>query len=202
MGNWGESKKVRPKLGWLFVCLIAAVLGLVTCAPPLPTAAPIPTAPPGNLDLAGKIDQQGKLLTDVELISSDGRARLSLAKGTRVLDAKGQPAKLLTVNTRQPQASESADALLVGLAYDFGGGTVDPLGQLTISYDPPPATTAINAQDPRVGGFATEKKAWVDTNSPSTADLKARIVTTRVGTLGTFAVLFWLTVSTPPISRN
>ncbi len=197
-----EENRVGTSLGWLFVSLIATVLVLVTCAPPLPTPAPIPTAPPGNIDLSGKMDPQGKLLTDFELTSSDGRARLSLAKGTRVLDAQSQPAKSLTVSTRQPQPSESVDAFLVGLAYDFGGGIVDPPGQLTIGYDPPPATSAINAQDPRIGGFAVEKKAWVDTNNPSTADLKTRIVTTKVGTLGTYAVLFWLTASTPPISRN
>ncbi len=197
-----EEMKVRIKLGWLFVSWVAAALVLVTCAPSVPTPAPIPTAPPSNVDLSAKMDPQGKLVTDIELTSSDGRARLSLAKGTRVLDAQGQPSKSLTVSTRQPQPSEYPDALLVGLAYDFGGGTVDPLGQLMISYDPPPATSAINAQDPRIGGFAVEKKAWVDINNPSNADVKARIVTTRVGTLGTYAVLFWLTASTPPISRN
>ena len=179
--------------------LLPLILLLVTCAPPFAATAPMATlVPPVTVELSGKIDSQGILLADVEVVSSDGRAKLSLAKGTRVLDARNQPAKSIAVTPLLP--AESNQALLAGVAFDFGGATVRPLGLLTLSYDEPPAVSSINLQDPQIAGFLEEQKLWVKTNNPSTADLKTRTVTLRVGTLGTFVVLFWHTATTPPIS--
>ncbi len=187
------------RLGQLAVALLPLVLLLVTCAPPFAATAPTATlVPPVTVELSSKIDSQGTLLTDVEVVSSDGRAKLSLVKGTRVLDSNNQPAKSIAVTPLLP--AESNQALLAGVAFDFGGATVRPLGLLTLSYDEPPAVSSINVQDPQIAGFLEEQKAWVKTNNPSTANLKTRTVTLRVGTLGTFVVLFWYTATTPPIS--
>ncbi len=189
----------------LTACLlgIAFMTGLLlmSCASPTVTPIPSPTVPPPvTVDLSDKIDGQGTLLADVVVTSSDGRARLELTKGTRVLDAQNRPAKSITVTPLRRQASESADAFLSGWAYDFGGLTVRPLAQLTISYDPPPSLSNINAQDPQIGGFWEEQKLWVKTKNSSTADVKAHTVSVKLGNPATFMVLFWYTAKTPPIS--
>jgi hypothetical protein len=186
---------------------------------PLATAAPSPAATtaaptaaptgagalsaPGvvTVDLTGKIDAQGTLQVPVEVVSSDGRAKLSLAKGTKVLDSKGQPVKSITVTPRATQPGESKEAYLSGLAYDFGNITVRPLATLTISYDPPPATVSrINPNDPQLGGFWEEKKLWVKPKNPVKADLNAHTVSGTIGNPATFIVLFWYTDITPPVS--
>ena len=79
------------------------------------TLAPLP--PPVTVDLTGKISDTGILLEDVAIVSSDGRAKMTLPKGGRVLDTQGQPPKYVTCTPMTPQ--ESKEGLVVGLSYDF-----------------------------------------------------------------------------------
>lgn len=97
---------------------------------PTPTPTPVPRV----YQLA--LGTGGSLLEDVNIISEDGLAVLSLARGTRVMDAQGRPLSSVTVTARRLPLR--TDAAWAGLAYEFGpaGATLDPPAAVTISYDP------------------------------------------------------------------
>ena len=103
------------------------------------TSAPTPIITPGpelSATLSAGPDATGVLTEDVEVVSDDGLAVLKLPRGTKVLDAQGQPLAAITVTAMRLTLRD--DAAWVGLAYEFGpeGATLDPLALLTISYDP------------------------------------------------------------------
>ena len=79
----------------------------------------------------------GALTQDVQVVSEDGLAVLSLARGTKVMDAQGQPLASITVTFADTLAASETFAR-VGDAYKFGpeGATLDPPASLTINYDP------------------------------------------------------------------
>ena len=98
---------------------------------PAPTATP-PLAPsPGlSVSLSGRLDAAGAVTEDVEMISEDGLAVLKLPRGTKVLDAQGQPPAAITVTaTGLPGRT---DAAWVGEAYEFSSEqvTLDPRHRL------------------------------------------------------------------------
>ncbi len=71
-----------------------------------------------TVPLRGRLEDTGILRGDVQVISQDGLAVLTLPRGTKVLDAQGQPPMSVTVTTRElPVAT---DVSFVGLAYEFG----------------------------------------------------------------------------------
>ncbi len=98
--------------------------------PDIPT--PTPTPAPRVYQLA--LGTGGSLGQDVH--SEDDLALLSLARGTKVVDAQGQPLSSVTVTARR--LTQRVDIAYVGLAYEFGpeGATLDPPASLTITYDP------------------------------------------------------------------
>ena len=104
---------------------------------PAPTATLAPAASPGlGISLSGRLDAAGALTEDVQVVSEDGLAVLSLAKGSKLLDAQGQPLAEITITATRLQFR--MDAAWVGEAYEFGpaGATLDPPAPLAISYDP------------------------------------------------------------------
>ncbi len=98
--------------------------------PDIPT--PTPTPAPRVYQLA--LGTGGSLGQDVH--SEDDLALLSLARGTKVVDAQGQPLSSVTVTARR--LTQRVDIAYVGLAYEFGpeGATLDPPASLTINYNP------------------------------------------------------------------
>src|SRR3990170_5336166 len=139
--------------------LLAACLAPVPTTP-TPTSAPLP--PPVTVDLSSKTDSQGVLMETVRITSSDGRLTSTLPRGSRLLDGKGRPVKSLTLTPYRPP--ESMDGVVVGLAYKWDEvatwGNVDPTGNVTISYDPPPASPRINANRPDIAAWWDEKNLW------------------------------------------
>ncbi len=102
--------------------------------PLLDIPTPTPTPAPRVYQLA--LSAGGSLSEDVQVISEDGLAVLSLARGTKVMDAQRQPLSSITVTARRLPLR--TDAGWVGLAYEFGpaGATVEPPAPLAIRYDP------------------------------------------------------------------
>ena len=103
------------------------------------TPAPAPTLAPSpglTVSLSGRLDATGALTEGVQVVSEDGLAVLELPRGTKVLDAQGQPVADISITARRLPLR--TDAAWVGEAYEFGpaGATVDPPAPLTISYDP------------------------------------------------------------------
>lgn len=101
--------------------------------PVLDIPSPTPTPAPRVYQLA--LGTGGSLSEDVQVISPDGLAVLSLARGTKVLDAQRQPLSSITVTARRLPLR--TDGAWVGLAYEFGpaGATVEPPAPLAIRYD-------------------------------------------------------------------
>ncbi len=170
-------------------------------ATPGPTRAPLP--PPVTVDLSGRISDTGILLEDVVIASSDGRAKMTLPKGGRVLDTQGQPPKYVTCTPVTPQ--ESKEGLVVGLAYDFsapGTGTIAsrPAATLVISYDPPPANPRIDLNKPDVACWWEEENVWVERPPRVTADLATHTAQTVQMNLNLhLVVMFWYLDTMPPL---
>ena len=102
-------------------------------------SAPTPIVTPGpelSATLSAGPDATGVLTEDVQVVSDDGLAVLKVPRGTKVLDAQGQPLAAITVTAMRLPLRD--DAAWVGVAYEFGpeGATLDPPAPLTISYDP------------------------------------------------------------------
>ena len=140
-------------VGALLTFLLPSVLpeGLGPATTPAPTAAPAGTPTPIALPAIGispptptpaprvyqlRLDAGGSLATDVRVVSDDGLAVLTLARGTKVIDAQGQPLSSVTLATRALQLR--VDIAVVSSAYEFGpeGAALDPPASLTIRYDP------------------------------------------------------------------
>lgn len=139
-------------MGMLLTFALPRVLpeGTLRVSTPAPTALPAGTLPPMPLSVtdiptppptpAPRVYQlpltaDGKLSEDVQVISEDGLAVLSLDRGTRVMDAQRQPLSSITLTARSlPLLTDGA---WVGLAYEFGpaGATIDPPAALAIRYD-------------------------------------------------------------------
>jgi hypothetical protein len=153
-----------------------------------------------TVDLTDKMDDEGRLLEAVEVVSSDRRAKLSLAKGTKILNASGRAVKSITVTSRPTRSSESTQAILSGVAYEFGNLAVRPEATLTISYDPPSPNSRINLQEPQLGFWDVRNEVWVKPSAPVEADPKAHTVSVSTGSAASFVILFWYANVTPPIS--
>jgi len=102
----------------------------------LPPAAIVTPGPELSATLSSGPDATGVLTEDVQVVSDDGLAVLTLPRGTKVLDAQGQPLAAITVTARRLPFRD--DVAWVGEAYEFGpaGATLDPPAPLAISYDP------------------------------------------------------------------
>src|SRR3972149_8708476 len=68
--------------------------------PSTPAPAASPARPGLSVSLSGRLDAMGALAEDVQVVSDDGLAVLSLARGTKVLDAQGQPLAAISVTAR------------------------------------------------------------------------------------------------------
>lgn len=207
MLNAREEKVLPAWAVWLIISGLAPFLLLAACRGPSATPTPVPTStatlpPPVAVDLSGKISDAGILLEDVVIVSSDGRAKMTLEKGYRVRDAQNQPGKSITCTPMRPR--ESKDGVVVGLAYDFGGavagGKVSPAAAITISYDPPPASPRINLNNPDIAGWWPQRDAWILTPDPATADLTARTIKSWQAWFLPAVVIFWYVDVAPPIS--
>ncbi len=100
------------------------------------TMSALAPRPGVSVSLSGRRDATGALTEGVQVVSEDSLAVLELPRGTKVLDAQGQPVADISMTARRLPLR--TDAAWVGEAYEFGpaGATVDPPASLTISYDP------------------------------------------------------------------
>jgi hypothetical protein len=117
-----------------------AAYGLKQLAP-APAAATASTSPRrANSSESGEfsiqVDAAGLLTENALVTSDDGLASLRIPKGTKALDAGGQPLTRVTVTTTEiPLRNEIG---LIGLGYTFGpeGATLNPPVRLTLTFDP------------------------------------------------------------------
>jgi hypothetical protein len=201
------ARRKDVQCGWLLISVLASLFPLAACHGPAATPTPVstPTAalpPPVTVDLSGKISGTGILLEDVVIVSSDGRAKMTIEKGSRVRDEQNQPGKSITCTPMIPP--ESGDGVVVGLAYDFGGavagGKVSPPAEITISYDPPPAGPRIDLNKPDIAGWWPQRDRWILTPDPATVDLTTHTIKSWQAWFLPAVVIFWYEDLVPPIS--
>jgi hypothetical protein len=194
-----KSKIVPARVVWLLVSGLIPLVLLTGCLVPVTTPTPLP--PPVTVDLSSKTDSQGVLLETVRITSSDGRLTSTLPKGSRLLDGKGRPVKSLTLTPYRPP--ESSDGVVVGLAYKWDDvalwGSVDPTGNVTISYDPPPANSRINANKPDIAAWWDEKNLWAMRTRPATADPATHTISGPQVRFHPYVVIYWYADVTPPL---
>lgn len=158
-----------------------------------PTLLPTPL-PPVTLDLSGKIDQKGQLLEDIELISIDGCAVLSLKQGTTLKKKDGQPPSSLMV-TGRPQSEYFQYGIVTGLIYDFGPEevTMDKPSDLQLCLVLPPAeVTSIKPDEPLITAlFPGKKETWMRFTTEFDIDWEASKITAKINQMGAYAVTFW-----------
>jgi len=159
-------------------------------SPSAPAASQATAARPGlGVSLAGTLDTTGALTEDVQVVSENGLAVLSLARGTRVLNAQGQPLADIFVTARRLPLR--IDAAWVGESYEFGpsGATLDPPASLAISYDPA-ATYPFTYQDidTRLVYLAYLGKNGPIRPAQASVDGKAGSVSAKIDHLGAFVL--------------
>jgi len=148
--RWSPDRRGEYIFLARMVVLVVAILALLAyglsqvlpritgASTPALTATPARTPGPElSATLSAGPDATGVLTEDVQVVSEDGLAVLSLARGTKVLDAQGQPVASITVTVADTLAASETFAR-VGEGYKFGpeGATLDPPASLTINYDP------------------------------------------------------------------
>lgn len=166
---------------------------------PAITKTPTPTPPaPTLIDLAQWMDENGKLKEDVEVVSSDGNAKLNFTKGTSILDSDHKPVSGLEIRPTNIKASKT-DFYQVGWAYSIEpeGMIFDPPAKLTLHYlsENIPPEPYVNPRKPVLGRFNSAKKAWEKLDID--VDLDLNIITVDVTKSGIFNVLFHLNLPVP-----
>ena len=170
--------------------------GALTPTPLLEPDIPTPTPTPAPRVYQLAMGTRGSLGQDIR--SEDDLAVLSLARGTKVLDAQGQPLSSVTVTVRR--LTLRTDIGYVGSAYEFGpqGATLDPPASLTITYNPRANYPfQMETVDPsRV--YLTYLGEDGSTIGPSLAsvDRGTASVTTNIDRMGTF-VLYCIFLRSP-----
>ncbi len=186
-------------------------------ATPTPTSLlPVAVESPGRLDvtptltllssvtvdLSGNLDARGVLTDEVQIVSEDGQAILQLSRGTKVLDALGQPLVPASIGVTAREPPLLGEIALVGLAYEFGpeGVTLTPPASLAVHYDPdahyPFSYQDVDCSRLHMAYFA--KKRWVAPWLAASVDREANTVTAEIDHLGTFII--FCEVFQPPIS--
>jgi hypothetical protein len=86
-----------------------------------PTKAPTATLhPPKMIDIGAKLDAQGRALDLLSLEAPDGCMRMEIDRGTKILNAAGQPASRLVIQQNYPgKLPMQAYGVSISYAYHF-----------------------------------------------------------------------------------
>jgi len=209
----GRSEGRAARSRWLLASVLASLLPLTACLVPVAAATPAgapshtasapvaPLPPPVTVDLSGKINSLGFMTETAQVVSSDGRAKLTLPKGALVMDDNRQPAKSVTCTPFQPR--ESSEGLVVGLAYEWAvgesagelghHGTIMPVATITITYDPPPANPRIDLSHPDLPCWWESEGMWKERTAIPTVDPAGHTVTSPMANFIPVVVIFWYT---------
>lgn len=188
------------KVGILWTALVLSLV-MAGCTdtgewePPTATPGPSPTpVPPAIYDLSEKMDENGVLIEDCDLASMDGRAVLHIDKGTRVLNADGQPVRSITITIKPPEA-QIEYSVLSSPTYEIDprGAFVEPLGQLSINYDNPSILLGVDPQDPQIGASCGEFEYDWELLGVE-AEMDSSTVKGDIERLGSFIVIFLVSI--------
>jgi hypothetical protein len=99
---------------------------------------PAPPIPPGTTDVSGVIGTDGTFMANVVATTSDGKATLTIDKGTKGLDKDGHPLSQISMNPYSPPPTPPVGANIIGLTYDFepSGATFNPPLELVFAGAP------------------------------------------------------------------
>ena len=154
---------------------------------PLPTATATPLPP---VVVAVQTNAEGVLQEDVELISADGRVRITLLKGVVALDKDGNPLKEITVQALAalPPAPEGQNVIGLGFDLQPSGATFNPAISLTFKYDPTLLPPGVEEENLVPAIYDAASGEWVTLLDP-TQDSFANTVTGKTTHFTPFAVV-------------
>jgi len=152
-----------------------------------PTPTPTVVAV-GSVDLTANTDAEGNTTVDITLSSSDGDVTIVILKGTKVLDAQGNPLssiEIIVLHTPPPPPGY----VLVGPAYDCRpeGATFDPALNLTFAYDQADVPAGTSETNLVMAYWDEATSAW--TMLPTTVNTVGNTVTAEVSHFTAFAIL-------------
>ncbi len=159
--------------------------------------APLPAVPVVNYlqaDFCGtrtfySLDLNGKAVSDIKLVSADGRLSLSIPAGAQARDHKGLPLASLTGTVNDSPPATPTGASIIGTAYNFGptGAVFSPYAVLEYDYtnDTLPAVISDEALVWAYYDEATGVWMYLD----CTLDTTRHTITAEIAHFTTFAVL-------------
>jgi hypothetical protein len=134
----------------------------------------------------------GIVAADVETKSPDGRARLTIPKGTRFLNKDGWPSSFVSMVAMpaEQQPPAPADARIIGLVYDLGpaGATFNPPANLTFIYEDSYVPSGINEKDLVIAYWDASGNKWVTLDTVN-VDTVNNTITAKVSHFTAFAIL-------------
>lgn len=144
------------------------------------------------IDLSEKTDASGRLLSEIQLISDNGKASLEIPEGTMVSGEDGFPVEAIHI-TQQFQWT---------IAYEIGpaGAGINPPARLQICYNPEQLPAFERNNTPELGFFEKTQESWswlelvLETDRPC--------VSATIDRLGTFVLIFDIPKGIPQSQRQ
>lgn len=134
-----------------------------------------------------QVDSEGIVQATCQLKTTDGKLTLDIAKGTKLLDSRGNPLTSLSAapNPSPPEPPSGANIIL---AYDLGpdGTTFDPEITLTMKYDPKSVPEGVAEENLVLAYYDEEAEEWVELDSE--VDTKNNTIEASVSHFTTFAI--------------
>jgi hypothetical protein len=174
-----------------------------------PTPTPTPTGGVGGpavvtVSVSGlsattslSVDSSGIVQAATQLKTSDAKASLDIAEGTKLLDAEGNALSSFSASEVTAPPAPPSDRAIV-LAYDFGpsGARFEPAIKLTMSYDPAALPEGVSADELYITYW--DGSQWVAL--ASTVETVTNTVSADVTHFTQFAVMGKLPVAPLPAS--
>jgi sensor domain CHASE-containing protein len=210
LGDWRvvESSVVHPDENYIEAWTDhLSKYGVFGKAKPTPT--PTPTGGVGGpavvtVSVSGlsattslSVDSSGIVQAATQLKTSDAKASLDIAEGTKLLDAEGNALSSFSASEVTAPPAPPSDRAIV-LAYDFGpsGARFEPAIKLTMSYDPAALPEGVSADELYITYW--DGSQWVAL--ASTVDTVTNTVSADVTHFTQFAVMGKLPVAPLPAS--
>ena len=160
-------------------------------APAGPTGGGEPKPKPSKTYLSKIVDIYGKFTDSLIWKSVDGKATVSIPKGTIGLTAEGDPLSFISITAASPP-SPPPGTNTIGLNYDFepSGATFSPPIFLTFEYNPKWLPAGATPENLTIAYYDEDSGKWVFLDaSDIELDPNTNTITARVSHFTIFSVL-------------
>ncbi|MFC2071921.1 hypothetical protein ACFLUU_04290 [Chloroflexota bacterium] len=147
------------------------------------------TAGGGTTPVISKIDDQGVTTQSINVESEDGVCRLTMDKGTKLLDKEGSPLSRISITETSRLPSLPENTSIIGVTYDFGpdGATFNPPINLKFSYTLSDKPENVNEDGLVITYYDDDTATWIGLES--TVNAATNTVTASISHFTTFGIL-------------